>query len=194
MRVLVTVASRHGATKEIAERIADVLRADGLEVEVKPLMAAGELTSYDAFVIGSALYFGSWLKEATEFVRSNHAVLSEHAVWLFSSGPIGAKGDEQGQDVRKAAEPKQLAEVVEALRPRDHRVFFGRLERRKLGLLHRLVASLPAFPGSEGDFRDWDEVRTWARGNRGDSQSRAVRTEGVTRSRWSHSQHRRSRA
>ena len=29
--------------------------------------------SYDALVIGSAIYYGSWLKEATEWVRRNKA-------------------------------------------------------------------------------------------------------------------------
>lgn len=163
MKILIAYASKHGATREIAERIAARLRAAGQEAEVRPVKAAGDLAGYDAFVTGSAVYYGSWLKEAAEFVWRNQTVLANRPVWLFSSGPISADTtDDQGRDLREVAEPKQIAEFREALKPQDHRVFFGKLDRGKLGFVDRLVASLPAFPGSEGDFRDWNDIEVWA--------------------------------
>ena len=163
MSILVAYASKHGATQQIAERIAETLRASGLEVEAAPVKSAADLTGYDAFVIGSAVYFGSWLREAAEFLRRNVATLAKRPVWLFSSGPISADTeDELGRDMREVAEPKDIAELRVAITPRDHRVFFGRLDRGKLGFVDRLVASMPAFPGSEGDFRDWTEITSWA--------------------------------
>ncbi|HBY96145.1 MAG: flavodoxin domain-containing protein [Ardenticatenaceae bacterium] len=163
MSILVAYASKHGATQQIAERIAAKLRAAGQEAEAQPTKAVGNLAGYDAFVIGSAVYYGSWLKEAAEFVRRNGAVLANRPVWLFSSGPISAgTTDEQGRDLREVAEPKEIAEFRESLKPRDHRVFFGKLDRGTLGFMDRLVASLPAFPGAEGDFRDWPDIETWA--------------------------------
>ena len=42
--------------------------------------------SFDAFVVGSALYIGHWMKEAKEFAKRNRAILSNRPVWLFSSG------------------------------------------------------------------------------------------------------------
>jgi menaquinone-dependent protoporphyrinogen IX oxidase len=42
-------------------------------------------------VIGSGVYYGSWLKEATEWVHRNQAVLAERPVWLFSVGPLGVE-------------------------------------------------------------------------------------------------------
>ncbi len=165
MSILVAYASKHGATQQIAERIAETLRTAGQQAEARPIKAAGNLADYDAFVIGSAVYFGSWQKEATAFVRQNRAVLAGRPVWLFSSGPLGtATTDAQGRDVRDAAVPKEIAELKEAIKPRDHHVFFGALDRGRLGLVDRLVASLPAFPGAEGDFRDWGDVEGWARG------------------------------
>jgi len=58
MTVLVTAASEHGATREIAARIADDLARGGIDVEVKAPEQVDELSRYDAFVIGSAFYFG----------------------------------------------------------------------------------------------------------------------------------------
>ena len=68
MSVLVTYASKHGATQQIAARIADRLRTAGLEVQVSPITATGDPAGYDALVIGSAVYFGSWLATARRFV------------------------------------------------------------------------------------------------------------------------------
>src|ERR1035437_1878635 len=89
MAVLVTYASKHDATQEIAERIAQTLAAAGKQAQVRPVSAAGDLAGYGAFVIGSAVYMGHWQKEAVEFVRRNRAVLAGRPVWLFSSGPLG---------------------------------------------------------------------------------------------------------
>jgi menaquinone-dependent protoporphyrinogen oxidase len=164
MHTLVAYASKYGATRQIAERIAEQLRAAGLEVDVQPVKAIGEL-GYDAVVLGSAVYYGSWMKQAVNFARRNQTILSSRPVWLFSSGPLGtATTDASGQDIREAAVPKEIAELTGAIKPRDHRVFLGALNRAQLGLPDRLVASLPAFPGVDGDFRDWADVEAWACG------------------------------
>ena len=167
MSILVAYASKHGATRQIAERIGETLRAAGRDAEVRPIEAAGDPAGYDAFVIGSAVYLGSWRKEATAFVRRNRAVLANRPVWLFSSGPLGtATTDAQGRDLREAAAPKELAELTQAITPRDHRVFFGALDRTRLGFPERLLRMLPAGRELllEGDFRDWADVESWARG------------------------------
>jgi menaquinone-dependent protoporphyrinogen oxidase len=169
MSVLVAYASRHGATAGIAERIAERLRAAGLEAEARPVNAARDLTAYDAFVIGGAAYMFHWMKEATAFVRRNRVLLTSRPVWLFSSGPLGtAATDEQGQDLRVVSEPREIAELRAAVHPRDHRVFFGAFDRhmKTVGFTERLVMLMPAaraaFP--EGDFRDWAEIEAWADG------------------------------
>lgn len=165
MRVLVVYASRHGATQEIAERIAAQFRQEGAEATVQPAKQAGDLMTYDAFVIGSAAYKGHWRKEAAEFVRRNRAVLADRPAWLFSSGPLGTEPiDAQGRDLRVAAEPKEIPEFREAIHPRDHRVFFGALDPSKLGFSDRAIRALPAGRAllPEGDFRDWQEIDAWA--------------------------------
>ena len=58
MNVLVAYGSKHGATKGIAERIAETLWAAGHDAAARPIEAAGELAAYDAFVVGSAVYAG----------------------------------------------------------------------------------------------------------------------------------------
>ncbi len=165
MRILVVYASQYGSTREIAERIAARLVAEGEQAAVVEAKHAGEIDGYDAFVIGSAAYMGSWLKDATEFVRRNAGALAGRPVWLFSSGPLGTQQvDDQGRDVREASVPKEIAELRQAVDARDHHVFFGALDSSKFNLAHRLIHALPASKKLfiEGDFRDWEEIDAWA--------------------------------
>jgi len=163
--ILVTYASKHGATQAIAERIAEKIRASGQDAQALPVKAVGDMGSYDAFVIGGAAYMGSWMKDITEFVRRNQAILATRPTWLFSSGPLGTETtDTRGRDLPTVSEPKEFAEFKESIKPRSLRVFFGVLDPGKLGLTERMIRTLPAgrtlLP--EGDFRDWKEIEAWA--------------------------------
>jgi menaquinone-dependent protoporphyrinogen oxidase len=70
--------------------------------------------------------------------------------------------DAQGRDVRASAVRQEIADLKESFAARDHHVFFGALDRSKLRLGDRLIAAMPVFPGSEGDFRDWHEIDAWS--------------------------------
>lgn len=173
MRVLVAYASRHGATQGIAERIAETLRAAGLDADARPARSVTSLDGYDAFVIGSAAYMNRWLSDASNLVRRSRRPLRDRPVWLFSSGPIGGEIDAKGRDQRTASVPRDIIEFAPMLKARDHHVFFGayEVERKPIGLAERLAAPflshLPAAARAAmptGDFRDWPEIEGWARG------------------------------
>jgi len=67
MRVLVTAASKHGSTWEIAKSIAYTLAGQGIDTDVRAIEDLFGLAPYDAVVLGSAVYAGHWLKEARTF-------------------------------------------------------------------------------------------------------------------------------
>jgi len=163
--VLVAYASRHGFTQGIADRIATTLRASGQTVDERPLASVGDLSGYEACVIGSAAYIGQWLRPATEFVRSHRDALADRPLWLFSSGPLGTSTtDAKGRDALEAMEPRQFAEFRTLLKPRGLRVFFGGLDPSRLGRSERMVRAAPAMRQlmPEGDFRDWPAIDAWA--------------------------------
>ncbi len=56
----------------------------------------------------------------------------------------------------------KIDDLVTATHPREHRVFAGRLEMRRLGFVQRTIAR--AVHAGEGDFRDWDAIQEWATG------------------------------
>jgi menaquinone-dependent protoporphyrinogen oxidase len=160
MTVLVAYASKHGSTQGIAERITEKLRQMGKQAEARQVDTVKDLGSYEAFVIGSAIYYGSWMKEATEFVHRNQAALAGRPVWLFSVGPLGTEVKDAEQ------QPKEMAEFQQTIKPRDHRVFFGALDHNRLSFTERMVVK--AVRGPEGDFRDWQAIDAWAEGIAGD--------------------------
>jgi menaquinone-dependent protoporphyrinogen oxidase len=167
MMILVAYASRHGATGEIAERIAQGLRAAGQPADARPVQEAGDLADYEGFVVGSAVYSTHWLKDATAFVRRNRDLLAQRPVWLFSSGPLGAEAtDAKGVDLRAAFEPREIREFQVAIHPRDHRIFLGALDPGRLSFAEESCLKLPATRAilPEGDFRDWAQIEGWARG------------------------------
>ena len=172
MKVLVAYASRHGATRGIAERITETLERRGHEVTSQAADQVSAVAGYDAFRVGSAAYGGHWLKEAAGFVRQHREHLGSRPVWLFSSGPIGTETvDAKGRDVVEASRPTEFAEFAEAIHPRDERIFFGAFDpdAKPVGLMERFGAPFMRVPAVRaampaGDFRDWPEIEAWAAG------------------------------
>ncbi len=155
MRVLVSAASRHGSTEEIAQELGKFLR-EGLptaRVEVIPLDQVDSVDRYDAVVLGSAVYMGRWLEAAPQQVAAHAAALAGRQVWLFSSGPVG-------DPPKPEEEPVDVAELTRLTGARLHHVFPGRIDKGQLGLAERMVVRALYAPA--GDFRDWPAVRAWA--------------------------------
>ena len=155
MLVLVTYASRHGSTEEIAQAIAAELQSPQLDIEVREAGAVRSLESYDAIVLGSAVYMGSWLPGARRFIERHRQQLPGMPVWLFSSGPLGAVSPKPQGD------PTGLADVMSATCALGHRIFSGKIDPGVLSLGERLVSRMVNPPA--GDFRDWDAISRWTR-------------------------------
>jgi len=160
VRVLISAASIHGSTSDIAEVIAEVLTEQGLTVTILPPGEVQSIEDYDAVIIGSAVYLSHWLDPAKDLVNRCLDQLRTRPVWLFSSGPVGnpVSGPTQGM----ARDPVEMAGLRIATHARDHRMFAGKLDRKVLS--HAQRASLLMAHGLEGDFRDWAEIRQWASG------------------------------
>ena len=153
--VAIIYASRHGATKEIAEAMQSELAGHGLSAALHSVEEPIDLTGYDAVVLGSAVYMGRWVKDAREFAETRAGELKDKSLWLFSSGPIGNPPEPMD-------EPFGLPELKAELGARDHHVFAGKVDKSQLGFGERAV--LAAVRAEEGDSRNWDEIRAWASG------------------------------
>jgi len=159
-QVLVAYATKYGATAEIAEKIGEELRQVGLPTDVLSIDRVGDLSTYKAVVLGSAVYIGQWRKEAVKFLKANETVLAGKLVWLFSSGPTG-----EGDPVELAQGwqfPGKLQPIADRIEPRDIAVFHGAVDVNKLNRIERWMLKNVKAP--VGDYRDWEAITAWATG------------------------------
>jgi menaquinone-dependent protoporphyrinogen oxidase len=169
MGILVGYVSPHGSTKETAERIGQRLVKGGHHVDICPLSEAGDLASYDAYVLGSAIHNGNWMPEAIEFLDANVKHLKGNPAWLFSVGMQDATVLSRRFPSRA---PKAIANIQLSLNVRDHRVFGGVFRREDNTLIGHLI--LEVMIGHYGDYRDWDAIDHWAAGIAGQLMPKAT--------------------
>lgn len=154
--ILVTYATRAGSTFEVAALVAEVLRTTGATVDVKYVRAVRELEGYDAVVIGSAIRMGQWLPEAVEFVKANRETLSHiPTAYFLVSGFLRGDTPETRQRTLAYLDP-----VRKILEPISIGLFAGKMDYSTIDWYDRSIAE--AVSSSQGDWRDWEAIRSWA--------------------------------
>ncbi len=154
MTILVTAATKHGSTMEIAEAIGRALEEGGLAARVVPVDHVEGLEPYEAVVLGSGVYVGHWLEPARAFASRNAEALKARPTWLFSSGPLGDPPRPKAEDAVK------VDDLMAGTGAREHRLFAGKVDKHRLGFGERAV--MLAVGAKDGDFRDWDAIAAWA--------------------------------
>jgi menaquinone-dependent protoporphyrinogen oxidase len=151
INVLVASSSKHGATDELARRLAATMSEQGLAVEVRRMADVDTVFPYHALVLGSAVYMGRWTPEARAFVEEHEGGIVTRPTWLFSRCPMGRRppGATHGD-----------AQFPHTTQARGHHLFGGRLVTSSLGLRERAFARLLHVPA--GDFREWAAAAAWA--------------------------------
>ncbi|HBX69015.1 MAG TPA: flavodoxin [Chloroflexi bacterium] len=162
-KILVTYATRAGATAGVAEAIAKTLTESGLSVDVLPMQEVQSLSYYAAVVAGSAIQNRQWLPEAMHFLQTHREALHQKPVALFAVCMTLAMRN--GEKYRSQISD-WLLPVRNLAQPVSEGLFAGVLEIRKIPSFgDRLKFRLSVLFGvwSEGDHRDWDAIRAWAK-------------------------------
>ncbi len=152
MSTLIAYASKHGSTAEIAERIAATIRGAGHDAQALRAPAVRDVAEFEAVLVGSAVYMGHWMKDATDFVNRQRSQLEARPLWLFSSGPVGP---------RTLPEAAEIAIFRKQFEVKDHRTFDGALDKRELSLSERMM--IRAVKAPYGDYRKWEDIEAWAK-------------------------------
>jgi menaquinone-dependent protoporphyrinogen oxidase len=163
-KILVTYASRAGATAGVAEAIAKTLVESGLQVELVPLKSVKDIAPYQAVVAGSAVQDRQWLPEAMQFIRANQVELNKRPFAMFSVCMTLAMRD--GEKYRPQVK-EWMAPVRALVRPASEGLFAGVLDIQKIpSFSNRLKFRVSVATGvwSEGDHRDWVAIQEWAEG------------------------------
>ena len=157
-KILVAYASRTGTTAGVAEVIGQVLAADGTAVDVRPVAEVNNLSPYSAIVVGSAIQGAEWLPEAMQFIRDHQRELAARPFAAFLvCMTLAMTNRDYHDEVARWLQP-----VCDLVEPVSMGLFAGALDISKVPTLRaRLNFRISVRLGvwSEGDHRNWDELR-----------------------------------
>jgi menaquinone-dependent protoporphyrinogen oxidase len=158
-KILVAYASRAGATGEVADAIGQVLCETGAAVEVSPVNDVTNLDPYQAVVLGSAIYMGSWMPAAVNFLDQHRQALSQIPVATFTVSMLMVDRPEEHQQL--IAKHFTESEQQPRFQPVSNAIFAGRIAYDKLSFFYRSIAKM--MKAEEQDKRDWPAIQGWAR-------------------------------
>jgi menaquinone-dependent protoporphyrinogen oxidase len=140
VKVLIAYATEYGSTREVAQKIGEVLKSKGMGVDVLDVSQVKDLSPYNAAVVGAPVIAFKFLAPAKEFVISNKDTLSKIPVAYFTLGMF-MKKDTPG---RRRWFKGRLKVVTRHVEPRDIGFFGGKTDKE--------------------DCRDWEKITAWAEG------------------------------
>lgn len=155
--VLVTYSTVAGSTTEIAQFIANTLSENGFNVECLHTGNVNSVKDYDLVIIGSPIYMGSWRKESKNFVTEFQNDLNETKTAFFLTCLALNKEKPDFSQIEKYLEKER-----NIVNPISEGRFKGKMDYSKLSFMHKLVAKMVG--AKEGDFREWDEIKSWTEG------------------------------
>jgi len=161
-RILVAFDSKLGSTAEVAKFISSVLTEQGSETYVKPLSEVDELDTYDSVIVGSAIRYDRWLPSATTFVRENAIALSKVPVSFFFTCLTLAKPTPAAV-LKAEGYADKLRSITLEVEPMTVGGFAGVLHFARAPWPARLALRMLSIATGvkEGDYRDWEAVRSW---------------------------------
>ena len=159
-KVLVTYASKYGSTGGVADAIGKEMCTKDVAADTVLIKNADNISSYQGVVIGSAIYRGNWMAEAVDFVKENRDILRQVPVAYFLvCMTLSQPTEENRTKVLSYMDP--LLKAVPEIKPIDIGTFAGVLDYKNLSWLNKKIMKSKGSP--EGDFRDWNAIRAWAR-------------------------------
>jgi menaquinone-dependent protoporphyrinogen oxidase len=162
---LVIFASTHGHTAKIAARIAQAMRTQDLEVDLRDVASASDTDpgGYDVVVVGASLHRERHQHAIGHWVRAHLDALDRRPSVFFS---VSLAAADDGAEARAATQrcidelcvqtgwnPAQTEAIAGCLQYREYDVFTRQLMRL---MMHRM--GQPTDTSQDYDFTDWDAV------------------------------------
>jgi menaquinone-dependent protoporphyrinogen oxidase len=141
MKVLIAYTTKKGSTREVAEKVGEILKSRGMDVTVADIKDKPVVEGLDAIIVGAPVIMGSLLHRAPDFVNKYLKVLKEKPFACFALGGTMKEDTEENRAVML----KKLSKITDKIKPVDIGLFGGRYEKK-------------------GDYRDWNAIADWAEG------------------------------
>ncbi len=161
-KVLIAYDTKHGSTIAVVDKIGDVLTADGFQVDKKLAWNITDISAYSVVILGSPIYWASFLPGAMNFLEQFKLTLAEKtvAVFVLSTNVDPATGLVYENSLEHFVNPslEQFPEIVPigtiGLLP-------GRIEFKEVFPMEFINLKLAGYD-DVGDLRNYDVVSAWA--------------------------------
>jgi menaquinone-dependent protoporphyrinogen oxidase len=163
-KILVAYASFCGSTGGVAEAIGRDLCEQGAQVDVRFIKNVSDISSYEGAVLGSSVRSSFWLPEAMEFIKKNQERLSRIPVAYFLTCLTLYQDNAEKRGVARSY-MNPVLKSAPSVQPFDLGLFAGVLDYSKLNIVYRTImkSKMKKQGIPEGDFRNWEAIRAWAR-------------------------------
>ena len=164
-KALLVYASTHGHTAKIAARVAQAMRAEGLDVDVRAVegTADADPADYDVVIVGASLHKQHHQREIVDWTRDHRLALAARPS-VFLSVSLSAAEDTAAS---RAATQHCIDEFCDdtGWRPQRTEAVAGCLQYREYDVFTRQLMRLlmkrmghPTDASHDYDYTDWDAL------------------------------------
>jgi len=166
--VLILYGTRYGSTEGISEKMAEILKANEVKVDLFNLQATPEkeipaFDPYDGILIGTGIKMGQWTKEVKEFVKRKRDELNSYKTpkgFFVSSGYAADPG--MYEKVKIEYTKDALDKIGVKI---DYFDAFGGLmdftETSRMSWLDKKILKKVAESDPKIDPSGWNDLRDW---------------------------------
>lgn len=163
--ILIVYATTEGHTREICERLRQVVVLHGHSVAVLSVADAAtlDLTPFDKIVLGASIRYGKHSRQVYEFIKRNEQILNSKPNAFFSVNVVARKPDKNQPETNPYYLKKFLKQI--SWQPKELAVFAGKIDYPKCRFWDRLMIRAimwmtngPTDPKTVVEFTDWQRV------------------------------------
>jgi menaquinone-dependent protoporphyrinogen oxidase len=170
-KILLVYGTAEGHTAQIAQRMAESMRAASHEVDMrdsKDLRKSTVEDGYDGVLVGGSVHAGEHQSSVREFVRRNRELLDRLPSAFFSVSLTAVEVDEEAHRETQAMVDKFVRET--GWQPSRVETIAGALVYSQYNIFVRQLMKLiskhegrPTDTSQDYDYTDWDAVEKFAR-------------------------------
>ena len=167
MNVLVTYSSGYGSTKEVAEKIAGVLKKEcSITITISSIDVVEEIDQYDGIVIGSSVRADLPLANVRDFLARERRILPLKKVAFFAVCLAAACEDGRMDIINNFINP--LFKKYPDIHLIESEAFAGKVNFEQMNpVMQELTKTVLKRKGidasSSVDIRNWDYIEAWSK-------------------------------
>ncbi len=167
MEILVTYSSGYGSTKEVAEKVAEILSHENtFKITTDTIDQVSNIDNYDVIIIGSSVRADLPLANVRDFLARERHVLPQKKVAFFAVCLAATCIDGREEIKREFINP--LFEKYPEIHLIQSEAFGGKIDFAKMNPvmqeITKTVLKRKGLPSEDNiDTRDWEFIESWTK-------------------------------